>query len=34
VIAEQQEIADLFFRLKLIPRAIKVSDNVDKQFLR
>jgi len=34
VVAEQQEIADLFFKLKLIPRAIKVSDAVDKQFLR
>lgn len=34
VVQEQQEIADQFFRLKLIPRAIKVSDAVDRQFLR
>ncbi|KEF42753.1 MAG: sulfonate ABC transporter substrate-binding protein [Cyanobium sp. CACIAM 14] len=34
VVAEQQELADQFFKLKLIPRPIKVSDAVDKQFLR
>lgn len=34
VVAEQQELADQFFKLKLIPRAIKVSDAVDKAFLR
>ncbi len=34
VVAEQQDIADLFYKLKLIPRPIKVVDAVDRQFLR
>ena len=33
-VEEQQELADLFFKLKLIPKKINVSDVVDKQFLR
>ena len=34
VVEEQQDLADKFFKLKLIPTKINVSDVVDKQFLR
>ena len=34
VVEEQQELADQFFKLKLIPKKINVIDLVDKQFLR
>ena len=34
VVEEQQDVADLFFKLKLIPKQIKVSDAVDRQFLK
>jgi len=34
VVEEQQELADQFFKLKLIPKKINVRDVVDKQFLR
>jgi sulfonate transport system substrate-binding protein len=34
VVEEQQDLADKFFKLKLIPKKINVSDVVDKQFLR
>lgn len=34
VVAEQQELADQFFRLKLIPRPIRVIDAVDQQFMK
>ncbi|HEX2010054.1 MAG TPA: sulfonate ABC transporter substrate-binding protein [Roseateles sp.] len=33
IVAEQQRIADTFFKLKLIPRAVQVQDAVFKQIL-